>query len=156
MTRRPSLVVDLDPRGPNYGGSYTLAQLVERGPTLAELQPHARGPAVIANGGVTVGEASEVVAALISGWPNVVLRCDPAASIPNRAVPIVPLLPEPLAISVGRQAVYQSVGLRVSPPPSAFVLPRPRLATIDALIGLRTISGRSRWLGALSKVWDLA
>jgi hypothetical protein len=156
MTRDRSLVIDLDPRGPNYGGSYSLAQLVERGPTLAELRAPRKGTAVIANGGVTISEASEVVAALINEWPNVVLRCDPAASAPDRAVPIVPLLPGPLAIPVGQHAVYQSVGLRVHPPPSAFVLPRPRQATIDALVGLRTVPTRSRWLSALSKVWALA
>jgi hypothetical protein len=154
-TRSTSLVIDLDPVGPRYGGEFTLADLVRDGPTRSQLEPQKRPVAVLANGGVGAQDAAEVVGALVDRWPNVVLRCDPSEPAPIRAVPIVPLLPAPFAPSVDRPAVYQSLGLSVRPPEGALVLPRPTSAVVESVLGLRMGLGRSRWLASVSKLWGL-
>ena len=62
-----ALVVDLDPLGPHYPGSASLADLVAEGPRKADLSPARRGVAVLRNGGVSPAAAAEVVAALVGG-----------------------------------------------------------------------------------------
>ena len=58
-----ALVVDLDPLGPHYPGTTSLADLVAEGPRQADLKPAHRGVAVLRNGGVAPAAAAEVVAA---------------------------------------------------------------------------------------------
>ena len=154
-TRRPSLVIDLDPGGPVYGGDFTLADLVADGPTRSQLEPAQRAVAVLANGGIDISAASEVIGALIERWPNVVLRCDPSMEPPSRSVPIVPLLPEPFAVKVNRPAVYQSLGLPVRPPVGALVLPRPARSGVEAVMGLRSGALPTKWMASLAKLWSL-
>jgi len=155
MARRPSLVIDLDPKGPRYSGGFTLADLARNGPTKAQLEPRPKAVAVLANGGVAAGEAADVIAALVERWPHVVLRCDPADRAPSRAVSIVPLLPEPFAALPRPRTVYQSLGMQVRHPVGSLVLPAPSRSSIEALIGLRTTVRRSRWLTKLGAVWEV-
>ena len=110
-TRRPSLMIDLDPSGPRFGGTFTLADLVRDSPTKAQLDSVPGRTAVLANGGVQSNDAGAVVGALCERWPFVVLRCDPSEPPPRRAVPVIPLLPEPFSMHAGRAGVFQSLGL---------------------------------------------
>ena len=50
-----ALVVDLDPDGPNYPGTASLADLVIKGPRLVDLEPQRSGLAVLRNGGIAEG-----------------------------------------------------------------------------------------------------
>ena len=72
--RSTVLVVDLDPDGLALPGERTLADLVEDGPTLTELVPQRAGIASLPNGGVDASAAEEVVAALVKGWPDLIVR----------------------------------------------------------------------------------
>ena len=72
--RSTVLVVDLDPDGLALPGERTLADLVEDGPTLTELVPQRAGIASLPNGGVDASTAEEVVAALVKGWPDLIVR----------------------------------------------------------------------------------
>jgi hypothetical protein len=154
--RDPSLVIDLDPLGPRYASPFTLADLVRDGPTRDQLQPVKRGVALLANGGVAVDEAAEVVGELAQRWPNVVLRCDPRSEPPQTAIAIVPLLPAPFTGRPLERTVFQQIGLRVPAPQGAVVLPRPRSATLNALTGLSAVPNRSRWIQALARLWAMA
>lgn len=156
MSRNPTLVVDLDPRGPRYPAPFTLADLVTDGPTKAQLEPTRRGVSVLPNGGVSAESAGEVVGELARRWPNTVIRCDPRDDPPQSAVAILPLLPEPFIVAGGGPTVYQHLGFRVQAPSGAFVLPRPGAATLNALTGLSSLPVRSKWLRSLSKLWTLA
>lgn len=156
LNRRPSVIVDLDPLGPRYDARYTLADLVADGPTKAQLEPSRRGVSFLPNGGVDVASASEVIAAIVERWPNVVIRCDPHIEPPETAIAIVPLLPQPLVRPMGTRTVYQRLGFRVSPPPQTLVLPRPDAATLHAVAGLSEPPMRSKWLRSLGKLWSLA
>lgn len=147
-----ALVVDLDPEGAALPGDLTLAQLVADSPSPAHLRPHRRGVAVLANGGVPRADAVEVVEALVAGWPNVVCRL-PGAGLPscNGVVPILPLTPA----TVDRgPAVYQRGPWPASERLPGVVLPRPRAATIAALLEGRR-PGPSRWMRAWRTVWEL-
>ena len=152
-TRRPSIVIDLDPAGPRYQSPFTLADLVAEGPTAAQLKPTRRGTSVLANGGVGIGDAAEIVGALALTWPNVVLRCDPSSEPPDTAVSILPLLPGPFAAASRSRSIYQDLGLRVRSPEGALVLPPPARSTLHALVRLDEVPVRSRWLKALAKLW---
>ena len=150
-----ALVVDLDRNGPSYPGSGSLADLVDRGPRLADLKPNRRGVAVLRNGDVDAGSAGEVVNALIAGWPHVVLRLPPAgAGVRMPLVPIVPLLPGGMTPVCDRAAVYQQLGWRESAPGPVLTLPTPSRATIGALLTGR-IPARSRWIKSWKQVWEI-
>ena len=153
VMRRPSLVIDLDPIGPAYGSPFTLAALVADGPTAEQLKPMRKGTSVLTNGGVSVNDAAEVVGALAQAWPNVVLRCDPRSEPPESAISILPLLPRPFASGRRPRSVYQDLGLRVTPPEGALVLPRPSSSTLHALVRLEEVPIRSRWLKGLARLW---
>lgn len=150
-----ALVVDLDPVGPAYPGSGSLAELVRRGPRRADLVPGRRGVAVLRNGGVGAGEAGEVLAALIEGWPHLVVRVgtipDPP---PAPVVPVWPLLPGALAAQPSGVAVYQKSGFPAPPPGPGPVLPRPRSSAICALLQ-GTLPPASRWIRGWRQVWRL-
>ena len=150
-----ALVVDLDPRGPRYPGSATLASLVEDGPRRADLTPQRRGVAVLGNGGIEAAGAGEVVEALCRGWPAVVLRLPPRPypeGAPAPVVPVRPLLPGSLFGHDGRAAVFQSAGWQVPQPAPGPTLPRLRPRTVDALLNGR-LPARDRWIRAWKQVW---
>ncbi len=149
---RTALVVDVDPDGPPYPSQASLADLVADGPRSSDLRPPRRGVAVLRNGGVDADDASDVVAALIDGWPAVVLRL-PAHPPPTSeaVVPVFPLSPVHLFVHDG-PAVYQRGPWAAPAPVDGVVLPRPRAGTIRSLLEGRR-PGPSRWLRAWSEVW---
>jgi hypothetical protein len=151
-----ALVVDLDPTGPRWPGSFTLADLVRRGPTRDELVPARRGPAVLANGGIEADEAAEVVSALTDGWPAVVIRCPPGFPCPEGAIAILPLLPEPFVLSAEPPVVYQRSHLSPRIEQQPHILPPPSRRTVAALLSSRQPVRSDRWIRALRNVWDLA
>ena len=161
-TQQTALVVDLDLRGPRYPGGLTLARLVADGPRRSELEPRRRGVAVLRNGGVAPAQAGEVLEALISGWPAVVVRLpanDLGAAVGGvPVVPFRPLLPAwapagPLLDAPLGACVWQSAGWRVKPPTPGPVLPRPGAGIVAALLnGVRPPKGR--WLRSFRQVWE--
>jgi hypothetical protein len=155
-TRPSALVIDLDPRGPRYESPYTLADLVRDGAMKDQLDPLRGAVAVLPNGGVGIEDASRVVEALAERWPHVVLRCDPASQPPESAVSLLPLLPQQFMSRPTRRVVFQSLGFRAQAPKGALVLPRPGSATVNALMGLRTMPTKSSWLRQLAKIWSVA
>ncbi len=150
-----ALVVDLDVDGPRYPGQSSLAELVEQGPRLADLRPVRTGIAVLRNGGINAADAHEVMAALVSGWPNTVLRLPGVAnglSVPS--VPVVPLLPGGMTPATDRPAVYQQVGWHEKAPGPAVTLPTPSRSVVGAFLEGR-MPARSRWIAAWRQVWEL-
>jgi hypothetical protein len=147
-----ALVVDLDPEGPAYPGEMSLRRLVDEGPRLADLRPSRRGVAVLRNGGVDRSSSAEVVAALIAGWPAVVMRL-PAVKT-DAFAPVVPILPvTPLTVGAG-PAVYQRGPWAAPDELEGVVLPRPRAGTLRALLEGRR-PGPSRWMRAWATVWRM-
>ncbi len=148
------LVVDLDEAGPHYPGDRSLADLVESGPTRADLEPSRSGLAILRNGGVGWKESTEVVQALVSGWPAVVLRL-PASGLETRwpTVRVRPLLPGNLFGPPESGVVYQRSGWQVPVPASSVALPVPRPVVLAALLaGVRPPP--SAWTRAWSRVWS--
>jgi hypothetical protein len=154
MAAGTALVVDLDPEGPAYPGGGSLAALVRDGPRRVDLAPARRGVAVLANGGIGAAESAEVVAALVAGWPAVVLRLpagEPAMSHP--VVPVRVLAPAVVASRPGGPAVYQQGPWRMALPGPGVLLPRPGPGVVRALLaGDRPPVGR--WLRAWRQVWE--
>ena len=149
----PALVVDLDPNGPPYPGR-TLADLVEDGPTRADLSPHRSGVAVLANGGIEPDAAAPVLDALVDGWPRVVFRLPPSPR-PFSGTGVVTVRPlSPLLDLMPGPAVYQRTLWRIEPPGPGIVLPRPGPATVRALAGGAT-PGPCRWIRAWRHVWEM-
>jgi hypothetical protein len=149
-----ALLVDLDPNGPRYGGSHSLADLVARGPTRSQLEPTRSGPAVLRNGGVTPEDAEEVVTALVERWPNVVLRCAPDSEPGAGRIALLPLLPEPFTPTVDGASIYQQTNLSRRRPSIAHVLPVPRHGTVRALLAGVQPRPRDRWISAFGRVWE--
>lgn len=151
-----ALVVDLDPLGPAYPGSGSLAGLVEQGPRLDDLQPHRKGIAVLRNGGIDAGTAREVLAALGKGWPRLVLRLPPGANLDGGpAVPVVPLLPGGMTPACDRPAVYQQVGWHLEAPGPGVTMRTPSRASVSALLEGR-VPAWSRWLRSWARVWEMS
>ncbi len=152
---RPTcLVVDLDPAGPQYPGELSLADLVERGPTKAELSPVRSGVCVMKNGGAGVVESIEVIHAMSLSWPHVVVRL-PAAGldVPWQSVKVRPLLPGNLFGRLEQHTVYQRSYWPVPAPDRSIVLPVPRPAVVAALLAGNRVR-RSPWVKAWGPVWD--
>jgi hypothetical protein len=151
------LVVDLDPDGPRYPGSATLAGLVGDGPRRDDLAPSRRGLAVLANGGVTADEARPVLEALVAGWPAVVVRLPASFDLRRRPCPVVPVRPlfPGALLPPGRgPAVYQHAGWNLPLPGPGVALPRPSPAVWAALAaGSRPPA--DRWIRAWRVVWRL-
>jgi hypothetical protein len=149
-----ALVVDLDRDGPRYPGSGSLAELVEEGPRREDLRPSRRGVAVLRNGGIAAPDAADVIAALIAGWPNVVLRLPSSATgISVPLVPVVPLLPGGMTRRCPRPAVYQQIGWREKAPGPELVMPTPSRNTVRAFLeGRMPVVGR--WVRAWRQVWE--
>ncbi len=147
-----ALVVDLDPHGPIYPGR-TLADLVDDGPTRADLRPQRSGVAVLSNGGIDRDAARDLIDALIVGWPQVVFRL-PSWPAPERREDVVPVLPlSPFVGPIVGPAVYQRSVWRMAPPGPGLVLPRPAGATVRALAA-GSMPGPSRWIRAWRRVWE--
>lgn len=146
-----ALVVDLDPDGPPLPASSTLAALVERGPTRAELAPDRRGVAVLANGGIVAGDAAQVLDALVEGWPHVVFRIGERIPAVAPCVPVLPLLPAEIVGEHGK-AVYQRVAWSAATPPGSLTVPRPSAAAVGAILALRRPMP-GRWMRAWRRVW---
>lgn len=149
-----AIVVDLDRHGPRYPGDTSLAELVARGPRRAELVPTRRGVCVLRNGGISAADASDVLDAIVVGWPNVVFRLPAAVEAPASAVSVHPLLPGGWFPMVGHRLVVQASGWRVPPPPGAVVLPRPRRATLSRLLAGAVPPPGDRWIRAWRRVWE--
>lgn len=149
-----ALVVDLDPDGPSYPGTGSLAELVDQGPRLSDLRPTVRGVAVLRNGGIRAEEASDVVAALCQSWPNLVIRAPASNPLEySPTVPVVPLLPG-MTHRIERAAVYQQMGWHEPAPGPALTLPTPARGVARALLEGR-LPRRSRWIAAWRAVWEL-
>ena len=146
-----ALVVDLDPDGPNYPGTASLADLVFQGPRLVDLEPQRSGLAVLRNGGIAEGY-EEVVDALCSGWPHVVLR--QTASDGDGVVPVVPALGGMLDRTVERPHVAQRTGLGQPAPGATVTLPRLSRSLLSGLLA-GALRPRSRWVRAWKPVWEM-
>lgn len=148
-----ALVVDCDPSGPAYPGKLSLAEMVDRGPTRADLSPPRSGVSVLRNGGIELLDAIEVLQAMADGWPSLVLRLPtPAPEIAWPVVRCAPLLPGAFFGVPDPPAVYQSCGWRVKPPDGGLVLPKPSRTTVGSLLD-GTVPLRSRWVAAWRSVW---
>lgn len=162
----PCLVVDLDPEGPAFPGSGSLAALVADGPRRADLVPPRRsGTAVLRNGGVSVDDAGEVLGALLAGWPFLVARLPvgtglahsqeaAVASIPR--VPVLSTLPVDLwpgRLPPGAPAVQQRLRSGDRPSRPGPVLPRPGHGTWQSLLAGRIPAG-DPWIRAWRPVWS--
>lgn len=151
----PSLLVDLDPAGPNYPSKRSLADLVADGPTRAELTPGPAEMAVLRNGGVGWIEAAETIERLAGSWPSISLRVgEGELGLPWPVIPVVPLLPGFLSVAGGRPAVWQASGLgQVAPGPGPVLPPLHRRA-IHSLLETQSIP-RGRWVRRWRQVWEL-
>lgn len=150
-----ALVIDLDPQGPRYPGTGSLAQLVADQPRRQDLEPTRPGLAVLRNGGVDYGEAGNVVAALVRGWPAVVLRLGSGVRPPPEltAVTVHPLVPGGLFAAPEAAAVYQPMGFRMAVPEPGLMLPPLTRRVAGALLG-GNVPRRSRWIRAWGALWD--
>jgi hypothetical protein len=152
-----ALVVDLDPLGPHYPGTTSLADLVADGPRKAELSPARQGVAVLRNGGVAPAAAAEVVSALVDGWERVVLRLPPRPAPVLGGVRVVPvrlLVPGGLFPYDGGPAVYQTTRALMRLPGPGLRLPRPRTGTVAAFLEGRRPAAGDRWIRAWRPVWE--
>ena len=157
--RGTALVVDLDRDAPSYPGSTSLAALVTSQPRLDDLRPRRSGVAVLSNGMASPGEIEEVMEALVSGWPTVVLRLGASQDLPpslteTPVVPVAPLFPGFLHPPSTGPGVFQAMS--VGPPPSlrGVVLPPLARSHIYRMLGGLGFPPR-RWVSAWEKVWNL-
>lgn len=158
---RPALVIDLDPDGPPYPGTRSLAELVGEGPTRSELSPRLSGSggagvALLRNGGIGWEAAAPMIEALAQQWPALVLRLpENGGSWPWPVVPVRSLLPGILRPQGGRAAVWQSVtSRRAFAPGPGPVLPALNRSALERILVLRS-EPRGRWVKAWSQVWEL-
>jgi hypothetical protein len=146
-----ALVVDLDPAGPRYPGTGSLASLVADGPRRSDLAPDRTGLAVLRNGGVDPDRADEVLAALAAGWPSVVLRL-PASGSGRADILVRPLVPGGLFPSDhSATTIFQDLGFRLPAPGP--VLPVLSRGTAAALLA-GSLPVRSRWVRAWKEAWE--
>jgi len=147
-----ALVIDLDPAGPRYPGAGSLAELVSDGPRRSDLSPTRAGLAVLRNGGVDARSAADVVAALVEGWPAVVLRLPKASGDLRPDVEVRPLVPGGLyPHDSGPSIVYQDLGFRI--PAEGPVLPPLKRPAAAALLA-GTVPFRSSWVRAWRAMWE--
>ncbi len=153
---RTALVIDLDAQGLPFPGTRTLRELVEDGPTAAELRPTRSGIACLPNGGISPEDAREVVDALVESWPRVVLRTPTEDDVPVESfgVAVRPLLP---GIQPSRRlpTLLQPLGLTEDMrAPDGYRLPRLPARVARALLAGRSV--RSPWIRSWSIVWEAA
>jgi hypothetical protein len=150
-----ALLIDLDSGGPCYPGERSLADLVAEGLRRPDLEPR-RGVAVLRNGGVAPAEAADVVHALLTAHPTVVLRLPPRprpVGVPFPVVPVRLLVPGEFYPQLDRPAVYQATPAFARLPSEGVRLPVPSPITVAALLQGRRPRGRDRWISAWGKVW---
>jgi len=150
----PTLMIDLDPVGPAYPGLRSLAEMVETGPTRAEMSPSSGKLAVLRNGGVDPNEAVDVVEALAASWTHVVVRMTGVVPPLWPVVPVVPLFPGILAPVRGRAAVWQATTLLDEPLGPGPVLPPLTRSILNGLLRMQSMPA-GRWVAAWRPVWDL-
>ncbi len=143
----PAVVVDLDGSSPPLPGSLSLADLVVDGVHSRYLNPPKSGVAVLPNGGVTRDQAAEVIAALASSWPAVVLR----EALPETQ--IIPLVVGMPLVTPSRPAIYQPSGRMLAPPGPGLLLPSLSRSVASSLIR-GTLPLRQRWIRAWAAVWE--
>ncbi len=150
-----ALVIDLDPDGPRYPGTGSLAQLAADQPRRQDLEPTRSGLAVLRNGGVEYREVASLVSALIRGWPAVVLRIGSGLRPPPElaTVTVHPLLPGGLFEAPEVPAVYQPMGFRMAVPGEGLMLPPLTRRVVGGLLG-GNVPRRSRWIRAWGALWD--
>ena len=156
--RGTALVVDLDRDAPSYPGSTSLAALVVSQPRLDDLRPRRAGVAVLPNGLASPEETAEVLEALVSGWPAVVLRLGASSDLPpslaeTPVIPVAPLFPGFLYPPVPGPAVYQAMS--GGPPPSVrgILLPPLGRSHVYRMLGGRGLPPR-RWVNAWERAWS--
>lgn len=148
-----ALVVDTDPDGPAYPGSASLATMLAEGPRRADLTPARAGLAVLRSGGASLAEAGDLLGALASGWPAVVVRVPARQPVDGPVVPVAPALPGALAERPAARHVVQATGLAPAPR-DGIVLPRPSGRLVrDLLSGV--VRPRDRWIRAWRPVWEV-
>lgn len=132
----------------------TLADLIADGPILSELSPGRPGVAFLSGGAADPVAATELIEALATHWPAIVVRV-PEGATSFATVPVVPLFPGRLApISVPAHGVWQPVGGGADPPGPGPVLPRLRPGTVRRMLAGQ-IPRRSRWIDAWRPVWEM-
>lgn len=148
-----ALVVDLLDDG-SGGGRRTLRDIVDDGPTLAEMSPTRRGVALIRGGGVDANATDRILGELSGRWPAIVIRRGLGAGT-YPTVPAIPLYPGRL-LPVGdvSHCVWQPVGTGSEAPAPGLVLPRLRPATLRRLLSGH-LPRRSRWIAAWRPVWEM-
>lgn len=152
-----ALVVDLDVHGPRYPGDRSLSDLVADGPTRADLTPRP-GVAVLRNGGVRPEDATEVLAALVDGWPRVVVRIPPRPAPAPGPVPVVPvrlLVPGSLFPPPSGAAVWQATPAWRRVPGGGIRLPIPRRPTVTALASGVRPPANDPWIRAWRAAWEV-
>ncbi len=132
----------------------TLARLVADEPRASDLTPRRRGVAVLANGGVVLDEAREVIGALVEGWPAVVLACPTGPERPrvDALVPVVLDAPATGPVIRGPRVVQRLRRRRTVAGPGVVLLPPVARATLDVLLDGR-FPGPTRWMRSWSEVW---
>lgn len=157
--RGTALVVDLDEEAPSYPGSTSLAKLVVSQPRLADLRPRREGVAVLPNGSVSPGETAEVVEALVTGWPAVVLRLGPSLELPAPlgelpVIPVAPLLPGFLHPPLTGPAAFQMISPGPPPRVRGVLLPPLGRSHIHRMLSGMGFPPR-RWVQAWRKAWGV-
>ncbi len=148
-----ALLVDLDAASPAYPGRLTISDLLNDGVRRSDLGPMGRGVAVLNHGGADHGESLDLIAALSSGWPAIVVRVgvDP---IPYPVVHAVPEFPADWAGGPDAHVV-QPVTRWTGGRSGAIRLPALRGAQVTAMLAGHVMR-RWRWVQAWSAVWELA
>ncbi len=147
-----ALVIDLA-GGLRVQSDRTLADLIEDGPTRAELSPGRSGVAVLSGHTLDPAPAMIAIEELAASWPAIVLRCRPG-QMPVRTVPVRPLFPGYFLTPDETPSVWQPVGTRARPPGPGPVLPRLSASLVRRLLSGR-LPGRSRWVASWRPVWDM-
>jgi hypothetical protein len=148
------LVVDLVADSHREGVS--LASIVSEGPRKSHLEPQHSGVSFLHNGGVDLPEAAEVLEALCSSWPNVLV------SIADRsvafelapAVEVQAILIGPFVAPLLSDAVLQPVGLGGPPKRHDGHVLAPLSARTVRSILTGIVNPGSRWVRSWLPVWE--
>lgn len=152
QTAGTALIVDLV-GDVKIGPGRSLADLVEVGPSLAELRPGRPGVAVMMGGGLTVEEAVPCISELAGHWPALVIR-HLAVTWPGPSVPVIGMLPGMLRQTAEAPAVWQPTSANRRPAGPGPVLPSLSPRLVAKLLGGRE-APRSRWVRAWDRVWEM-
>jgi hypothetical protein len=147
-----ALVIDLC-RDLTLRSGRTLADIVEDGPSLAELSPGRSGVALLSTGPLQAGECRPVIESLAINWPAVIVRCHPG-QWDGPTVPVRALLPGLLQSVEQSPGVWQPFVPGVRPAGPGPVLPRLRGTLVRRMLAGRP-AGRSKWVRAWTAVWGM-